>query len=191
MKALIFNGSKVGDTSLGILQEALETQLKEMGWQVEKLILREMDIAPCLGCFGCWIKTPGTCVINDSGRIIPEKIVQNDLMIFITPITFGGYSPNLKKALDRAIPMLMPFFKNVDGETHHVMRYEIYPKLLVIGSLPKQEQEIESTFKKLASRNAINYASPKNATSIVYDNHSQDEIKKIVKGLLDEMEVSQ
>ncbi|MCK5309215.1 MAG: flavodoxin family protein, partial [Thermoplasmata archaeon] len=137
MKALIFNGSKEEDASLKITQEAMESELKKMGWQVETLLLHEMNIAPCLGCFGCWIKTPGICVINDDGRIIPEKIVQSDLMVFLTSITFGGYSSELKKALDRAIPMLLPFFRKVNGETHHVMRYEKYPKLLVIGSLPK------------------------------------------------------
>jgi len=121
MKALIFNGSKDGDDLLRISQEAIETQLKAMGWQVDSLHLHEMDIAPCLGYFGCWVKTPGICVINDSGRAIPKKIVQSDLMIFLTPITFGGYSPELKKALDRSIPILLPFFKKVYGETHHVM----------------------------------------------------------------------
>ena len=189
MKALIFNGSKEEDASLKITQEAMESQLKKMGWQVETLLLHEMNIAPCLGCFGCWIKTPGICVINDDGHIIPEKIVQSDLMVFLTSITFGGYSSELKKALDRAIPMLLPFFRKVNGETHHVMRYEKYPKLLVIGSLPKQNKGNESTFKKLASRNAINYVSPNNVTGIVYDNCPQDEIKKSVKELLNEVGV--
>ncbi len=189
MKALIFNGSKEEDASLKITQEAMESELKKMGWQVETLLLHEMNIAPCLGCFGCWIKTPGICVINDDGRIIPEKIVQSDLMVFLTSITFGGYSSELKKALDRAIPMLLPFFRKVNGETHHVMRYEKYPKLLVIGSLPKQNKGNESTFKKLASRNAINYVSPNNVTGIVYDNCPQDEIKKSVKELLNEVGV--
>ncbi|MCK4444046.1 MAG: hypothetical protein KAW09_05850, partial [Thermoplasmata archaeon] len=81
------------------------------------------------------------------------------------------------------------FFRKVRGETHHVMRYEKYPKLIAIGVLPKSNQESESTFKKLASRNAINYASPKNATGIIYDGQSQDDIKEIVKGLLNEVGV--
>lgn len=189
MKALIFNGSKEGNGPLNISQEVIEETLEEMGWQVDHLLLRNMDIAPCLGCFGCWVKTPGTCVINDSGRTIPQKIVQSDLLIFLTPIVFGGHSPELKKALDRAIPMLLPFFRKVRGETHHVMRYEKYPKLIAVGALPKSNQKSESTFKKLASRNAINYASPKNATGIIYDGQSQDDIKKIVKGLLNEVGV--
>ena len=160
-----------------------------MGWQVDSLHLSEMDIAPCLGCFGCWIKTPGTCVINDSGRIIPEKIVQSDLMIFLTPITFGGYSPELKKALDRAIPMLLPFFKKVHRETHHVMRYEKYPKLVAIGALPKPDQECEALFKQLLTRNAINYSSPKKAAGILYADLSENEIKSIIEKLLNKVEV--
>ena len=189
MKALIFNGSKEGDDSLRTSLEAIETQLKEMGWQVDSLHLHEMDIALCLGCFGCWVKTPGICVINDSGRAIPKKIVQSDLMIFLTPITFGGYSPELKKALDRAIPMLLPFFKRVHGETHHVMRYEKYPKLVAIGALPKPDQESEALFKQLLTRNAINYSSPKKAAGILYANQSENEIRSIIEKLLNKVGV--
>lgn len=190
MKALIFNGSKGEDNSLKLSQEIIEAELKERGWQVDTLQLRDMDIGPCLGCFGCWIKTPGICVINDSGRIIPEKIVGSDLLIFLTPITFGGYSPELKKALDRAIPMLLPFFRKVDGEVHHVMRYKKYPKLVAIGSLPNPDEASEKTFKELVFRNAINYASPKQAVGIVYSDLSSEEVQKAIMGALSEVEVS-
>jgi len=189
MKALIFNGSKIENKVLDISKEVIETHLKEMGWQVDSLLFREMEIAQCMGCFGCWVKTPGVCVINDSGSIIPKKIVQSDLMIFLTPITFGGYSPELKKALDRAIPMLLPFFKKVHGETHHVMRYNKYPKFVAIGALPKPDQESEMTFKELVSRNAINYSSPKKAAGILYANQSENEIKSIIENLLNKVEV--
>ena len=56
MKTLMFNDSKEENNLFKISQEIIETELKEIGWQVDKLILREMDIAPCLGCFGRWIK---------------------------------------------------------------------------------------------------------------------------------------
>ena len=32
------------------------------GWEV---ISDDGKIKPCIGCFGCWTKTPGECVIRD------------------------------------------------------------------------------------------------------------------------------
>ena len=32
------------------------------GWDV---ISDDGTIRPCIGCFGCWVKTPGQCVIHD------------------------------------------------------------------------------------------------------------------------------
>lgn len=190
MKVLILNGSKEGNDLLNTSQEVIEEELKGMGWQVDSLLLREMDIAPCLGCFECWVKTPGVCVINDAGRMIPEKIVQSDLMVFLTQITFGGYSPELKKALDRAtIPILLPFFRNVHGKTHHVMRYKRHPKLIVIGAFTKVDKESKTIFKELVSRNAINYDSPQKAVGIIYSDQSPDDVKKIIKDLLRKVEV--
>ena len=110
MKALILNGERKGENVLDFLQEAVVHAISDDGWLVETVVLREKKIAWCTGCFGCWTKTPGTCVIDDFGRILANKVVQSDLMIYLTPVTFGGYSSELKKAIDRfACSMLFLF----------------------------------------------------------------------------------
>ena len=189
MKALILDGSKGGDKTLQFAKDTIETQLIENGWDVDSLILRDMKIASCLGCFGCWIRTPGTCVINDEGRVIPDKFVNSDFVVMITPVTFGGYSSELKKALDRAIPIIQPFFRQVQGETHHVMRYEKYPNLLIIGSLPEKDEESEKTISELVNRNSINYDCQKHDTGIIYQSQSEDEIEETIKNHISKMGV--
>jgi len=43
---------------------------------------------------------------------------------FLTPITFGGYSSSLKKnGGSSKIQNVLPFFQQVNGETHHQKRY--------------------------------------------------------------------
>jgi len=118
--------------------------------------MRDLDIAPCRGCFDCWVKTPGECVIDDPAREIAREFVRSDLAVFITPIVFGGYSSQLKKGLDRLIPLLLPYFTFVGNEVHHVRRYRSYPNLLGIGLLPAPDPEEEAIFSQLLLRNSIN-----------------------------------
>jgi Multimeric flavodoxin WrbA len=41
-------------------------------------------IRPCIGCFGCWIKTPGTCVIKDGYQDLGKMLSMCDEMIVIS-----------------------------------------------------------------------------------------------------------
>jgi len=136
--------------------EATVGLLGERGFETRVFRLRDLDIAPCRGCFDCWVRTPGECSIDDFGRDIAREFVASGLAVFITPIVFGGYSSELKKALDRLIPLLLPYFTFVGNEVHHVRRYRGYPNLLGIGTLPAPDQEEERIFSQLLVRNSIN-----------------------------------
>jgi len=116
MKATILNGATGDDVLTRRATDTLTGLLQAGGCEVEQIRLEELDIAPCLGCFGCWVKTPGVCVIDDAGRDLAKKAIQCDLLTFVTPITFGGYSYQLKKAADRLIPLILPYFQLVGGE---------------------------------------------------------------------------
>jgi len=137
--------------------------------EVECYCLREIDISPCLGCFGCWVKTPGVCVIDDTARGIAERVIGSNLLVYLTPITFGGYSSQLKKALDRTIPLILPLFKRIRGEVHHVPRYNRFPALVAFGVLPWVEPDSEDLFEALVHRNAINMHTPLADAQILYE----------------------
>ncbi len=175
MKALILDGSAEDDTQLSTINSRLVLKLENRGWDVESIPLREEKIATCIGCFGCWLKTPGECILNDNGREIAEKVIQSDLLVFLTPITFGGYSYQLKKMVDRLIPNILPFFTKVDGEIHHQPRYEKYPDILAIGYLPQADAVSEEIFNKLIKRNAINFMCNQNkVTTFIGDVNSSN-----------------
>ncbi|MFQ5560020.1 MAG: flavodoxin family protein [Nitrospinota bacterium] len=156
MNALILNGEtsdlKIEQFILDVLADAL----KDKGALSQVLPLSEMDIGACTGCFGCWIKTPGICVLNDEGRDVTRKIVQNDLLIFLTPVTFGGYSSELKRGLDRIIGFVSPFFEKVSGEWHHKMRYSALPRLVGFGVLSDVDEAAAEVFHALVARNGLN-----------------------------------
>ncbi|MCL5884858.1 MAG: flavodoxin family protein [Deltaproteobacteria bacterium] len=156
MKALVLDGSLEGDPLTPVAVLGMASALAERGDDVELVKLRELAIAPCAGCFGCWTHTPGECVIGDGAVDVLRSYVKSDIVVYVTPVTFGGYSSQLKKMLDRFIPLLDPRFSVVGGEVHHRLRYLKYPKTIGFGTLPSPDPEAVQVFAGLAVRNGLN-----------------------------------
>ncbi|KJS21574.1 MAG: hypothetical protein VR72_10110 [Clostridiaceae bacterium BRH_c20a] len=172
MQVLLLNGSSKDDAFSQQLCDIFVNELEKHDNKVEVIELCDTRIESCLGCFGCWVKTPGICVINDAGRDLAKSVVQSDLVISVSLVTFGGYSYEVKKALDRLIPIISPFFKKINGEVHHKPRYKRYPKVISIGTLTENKQELIDTFQYLVKRNAINMHSPVYLSRVFLNNEA-------------------
>ena len=159
------------------------------GHKLEEIVLRDMKMSRCTGCFGCWVKRPGLCVHDDDGKKVASCIANAQLMVMLTPITFGGYSSLLKNALDRQLPVLLPFFKKFKREVHHALRYESYPTMLVVGSIEKLDKLHENVFARLAKRNSVNGHAPRSNSLVVYDMETREEVSKKLDLVLDGMGV--
>jgi multimeric flavodoxin WrbA len=157
MKALILDGTIDNDKENETLKEAWVEGLEEQGYQVNWVILKQEEIQSCIGCFNCWTKTPGLCIYDDKGSDLAEEIINSQLVIGVSPVIFGGYSPEMKKMLDRIIPLLMPFFVKKKGEVHHSPRYDGYPPVWMVGISKKKKDEGEHLFEALAKRNELNW----------------------------------
>lgn len=170
MDIVVLDG-KIEKTELSALIESeLMAKLKEHS--LDWIYLSEKHIKPCMGCFGCWVKTPGICVISDDATEIIRKMVNCDLVVDLSPVTFGGYSSELKKMLDRSIPILLPYFKRVKGEIHHFQRYENVPANLMIGYQETSDPLSAECFLNLTRRNALNMQPPK-WSSVVIDSQAK------------------
>ena len=130
------------------------------GHDVDTVVLSCDELRHCVGCFGCWVKTPGRCVQTaDEANGIVARFIKADLVLLLTRITYGGFSADVKALLDRSVPLLCPFFKTIGGEMHHQKRYARYPSLLAFGYGDFTEGE-QQTFAELLERNAINFHAP-------------------------------
>lgn len=121
----------------------------------EYIDLSQLHIANCVGCFGCWTKTPGKCVIRDDAVQVYPRIAQSDRVLYVSRVKYGGYDTTMKTMLERAIPVQQAFIRLWQGETHHVQR-AVKPKQAVIigyGDLSEEEKDI---FRQLIARNANN-----------------------------------
>jgi multimeric flavodoxin WrbA len=49
-----------------------------------------MKIHHCLGCFNCWVKTPGTCSIHDDEAEVTRRYIASDLVILASPLIMGS-----------------------------------------------------------------------------------------------------
>lgn len=117
--------------------------------------LSRMKIANCVGCFGCWTKTPGRCVIRDDGVKVYPCLAKSDRALYVSRVKYGGYDTVMKTMLERAIPIQQAFLRLVQGEIHHKMR-DVAPKeatILGYGALSERERQV---FSHMVHRNARN-----------------------------------
>lgn len=184
MSYLILNGMFKDDSFIPKIEKIVSEEFQKQNINGETIILHEHDIKPCLGCFKCWVQTPGICIIDDYGREVAKKNIQSDNLVYITPITFGGYSAELKKAVDRSIGLISPYFRVYKDEIHHETRYDRYPNLFVFGVLENPNPEEEKIFSTLVKRNVLNNFAPKHSSQVIYYSDDESEIiRKIADGL--------
>ncbi|WP_022764067.1 flavodoxin family protein [Butyrivibrio sp. XPD2006] len=123
------------------------------GWEV---IAPSKEIKPCVGCFGCWLKTPGQCVIKDGYDRMGALIHQADELVVMSKYTYGGFSSFVKNVFDRSIGWVLPYFTIVDNEMHHRKRYPEDKKITVIfrgNDLTKEDQADAKRYVEAVCRN--------------------------------------
>ena len=70
-----------------------------------KLIdLSQLKITNCIGCFGCWTKTPGKCVIRDDAVQVYPLIARSEKVMYISKVKYGSYDTIMKTMLEHGHP---------------------------------------------------------------------------------------
>jgi len=113
-------------------------------------------IQHCIGCFGCWIKTPGACVIGDRYRDMGEYLSKSKEVIIISKCCYGGFSPFVKNILDRSISYVHPYFIIKNGEMHHRRRYKNIINIHVYFYGENITEKEKLTAQKLVKANSVN-----------------------------------
>ena len=158
MKILVVNGSPRGRRgNTYIMAEAFLQGAEEAGAEVEQILLSRKTIKNCKGCFWCWLKTPGKCVIKDDMEAILEKLKEADLLVFATPLYVDNVTGLMKNFMDRILPLGEPYqVKDEKGECRHPARYVKTPKIGVISNCGFPEQSQFQVLHLLFSRIARN-----------------------------------
>jgi len=160
MHAVILHGGSSEYVGLEAAHTELCDAMVAAGWTVDTMRLAEMSIGPCVGCFACWQRTPGECCQQDDGRVVNRAQAGVEVVVLLTPVSFGGYGSTLKYALDRIVPNISPLFVKYAGEMHHRLRYAAPRAWLSVGWLEERDAESIEVFTRLLERNALNAHAP-------------------------------
>lgn len=177
MKVLILNGNPHDDKKFDEYLEQLSTALESSNHTVTIQTLKDMDIRYCIGCFGCWVKTPGECSIAaDDTRDVRNAYMNSDLVLFASPIIMGHTSALLKKAHDRNMGLVLPYSEIYREEVHHPARYDKYPQmgLLLEKSNGADDEDVE-IISNMYMRDAINFKA-----SLCFTKLTSDPVEEVV-----------
>ncbi len=136
MNILLINGSPKGRRSNSFrLSQAFAGGIADVSDAVcEELTVTDMDIRPCRGCFSCWNKTEGRCVIRDEMQTVLEKMLWADVIIWSFGLYYFNVPSALKTLIDRQLPLALPFMDGDSASGSHPSRYDMTDKRHVVIS---------------------------------------------------------
>ncbi len=157
MKVTVFNGSpRVRKSNSHIMIEPLLEGASQAGAETEEVFLVEKDIKQCLGCFACWVKTPGICAIKDDMAGLLDLLLESDYAGMATPVYSMYTTGLLKNFQDRFLPLATPYIhKNDDGSFYHKGRVKRFPRQFFIfnsGFPGKHNFDLVRAFVELIKR---------------------------------------
>jgi putative NADPH-quinone reductase len=134
MKILALNGSPMMKRGMThVLLEEFLAGAREAGAETETVFLQRKKIGGCLGCYRCWVRTPGACVQKDDMGELLAKTREAEYLVLGTPVYLDGMTAQLKLFVDRLIPLLDPHFELVEGHVRHGKRYEKLPPVFLVS----------------------------------------------------------
>lgn len=177
MRAYLLSDGEFLTTRQEKLSELVVDYLVKRGFNIEKKTIERDELAFCRGCFDCWIKTPGECIMRDGIAEINRTCMTSDVVVYLCPVVFGQFSANIKSAIDRWLPNMLPFFMTrEDGSTMHPPRYDDYPKQIMIGYEDGMTDEEKQLFLDITKKHRTN-------VGIFVDNGDDAEIASALDGI--------
>jgi len=181
MKITILNGNPQPSSFDGYLAK-IKTELEAEGHTVTQLDLRDLSLRYCIGCWGCWTKTPGLCSNPDDSPAMDKAVIQADFVLWAAPLKMGFPSELLKRANDKHLPLIHPYMVVDQGEAHHLRRYSKSPRVGLLlekeASTDKRDLEIVTN---IYCRTALNFKT-RLEFSLTTESSVDDIVRRIIQG---------
>lgn len=99
MKIVVLKGSPNINGSSNMLAKSFIEGAQEVGHDIVEIDAAHADVSPCIGCIHCGYE--GECSLSDDMDAIRKEILDADMMVFVTPLYYYGFSAQLKTLIDR------------------------------------------------------------------------------------------
>ena len=100
MNILLVYGSPHKHGTTHCLAEAFLAGVDQRAHTIDTVWLGEKKVAPCVGCEYCR-SHDGSCVHGDDMTQLLPKVLEADLVVFVSPIYYFGFSAQMKAFIDR------------------------------------------------------------------------------------------
>lgn len=166
MKVLALNGSpRMKASATFHLLTHLTEGMRRAGAETELHHVRKLDLHNCIGCYSCWVRTPGTCIHRDQmDELLRGSHSQADLIVFGTPLYHFSMTATMKTFIDRTLPRHEPWLIEDPAYSHLTTHPERLPGpkrmfLVAAAGFPELEHfdSLVRTFKQLARSQHCEY----------------------------------
>ena len=100
MKITVITGSPRKNGTSNYMADEFIRGAEESGHEVYRFDSAKKDVKHCLGCNACGMGTK-PCIHKDDFVELREKLLNSDVIVFVTPMYYFGMSSTLKKVIDR------------------------------------------------------------------------------------------
>lgn len=108
MKLLAWLGYPRADGHTARMTALFLAGAADAGADIHAVNVAEADIRTCLGCYRCWLQSPGVCVQADAMSSLLRDILDADLILAASPLYAYSISSHLKRVLERTLPLMAP-----------------------------------------------------------------------------------
>ena len=95
MKIVVIESSPHKHGASNLLSDNFIRGAKEKGHQVTVFDAARAELHHCLGCDVCGMSGP--CCQKDDMAVLRNQILESDMMVFVTPLYYFGFSAQLKR----------------------------------------------------------------------------------------------
>ena len=99
MKIVVLTGSPRKNSNTSYMADRFIAGATEAGHEVFKFDCARSDVSGCIGCNHCNMNGP--CIYDDDFSKLRPKLIEADLVAFVSPMYYFGFSSQLKRVIDR------------------------------------------------------------------------------------------
>lgn len=102
-KVMIICGSARRNGNTATVANWVAAGAREVGADVEIVDASRLEVKlnGCLHCLGCKNSEEYRCVVKDDVSSVVSRMLDQDVVVFATPVHFGGVSAQIKMVIDR------------------------------------------------------------------------------------------